>query len=809
MLSNLLQETRHSFRTLGRNPGLTATVLLTIGLAVGANTTVFTLVNSLLLEHPSYIQAPDRLVRITNMNQRTRSGSFSLRDYRSYRDNSSVFSGFAARSSGTFSVAARGDGGTSALRLSVISSNYFDVLGVRMASGRTFRSDEDQVAGLHAVVIISDGLRERLFGDRSDVIGVTLPLNGSAFTVVGVVPPEYHGVSAIDNPADAWIPIMALPLVQPGTVLVEVDGPGIDNWLWGFARLNAGITLGQAVANMDAVAEQYYASHGATDFGVAVNGDYRFHPPQAAALRRTMRLLFLAAAMVLAVACANIASLLLARATVRRTELAVRSALGAGRRRIVQLLLTESVLLAWLGGVAGFGLALGTTRFAAVLLPLTPTVTPSPDWSVAAYAVALSTVAALVFGVVPAVAASRYDLASPLRASAGKGGRLVLRSVLVVSQAAVSLVLVTGAALFVQSARTALSIDLGFDVNTGAVAGVRLPANRYSDSQGKQFIRDALSRLSLHPDIEVAGVSYEAPLSGGGWGGSYVANDSPHPPAERQQAEFNAAGPGYFRAMGIPILEGRGFTDRDDFGPAVVVVNETLAREVWPNESPIGKSIARAPGGPPFTVVGLARDASYYSVDEDQHAFMYFSVMQQYYRSNFYIIARTDDPSAVLEPMRQQLRALDPDLLVALTTVAARVERQVGGYRVSAALAGLFAFVALLMTAVGLYGTIGYLTTRRAPEFAIRAALGARPGTVTGIVLGHGLKLVGVGVVLGATVSVGASRLLRGVLFEIDPGNPVALSISIVVLIGVAGFASYLPARRAGRVDPAVMLRVD
>jgi predicted permease len=629
MLPNLGQEIRHSFRAFGRNPGLTATVLLTIGLAVGANTTVFTMVNSLLLAYPEYIDAPEELVRLNGTNNRTSAASLTLREYYGYRDNNTVFSGVAARSSSTQAVAANRGGATSAVRVSTVSWNYFDVLGVSMASGRTFRRDEDQVAGASPVVIISDGLRGRLFGDRRDVIGASLPLNGQPFTVVGVLPAGYHGLAAIDNPPDVWIPIMSLPLVQPGAAfLLEVDGDGFDTWLVGFARLRPGVSVGQAAANLDAVAAQFYATvDGATGLGVAVNGDYRFQPPQAAALRRTMRLLSLAAAMVLAVACANIASLLLARATARQSELAVRSALGAGRRRIVQLLVTESVLLAWLGGVAGFAMAFGATGFATALLPATPTVPPSPDWTVAAYAMLLSTLAALAFGVLPAVVASRQDLASPLRASAGKGGRLVTRSVLIVAQAAVSLVLVSGAALFVQSARRALTLDLGFDVSTGAAAGVRLPES-YTVAQGKQFIRDVRARLTDHPGIDVVGVAFTLPF-GGGWGGSYVANDSPHPPDERQQADFNAVGPGYFRAMGIPILEGRGFTEQDDeTGPAVVVVNEALAREIWPNESPIGKTIARDPGGPPFMVVGLAQDASYLNVGEDQLTFMYFSNMQ-------------------------------------------------------------------------------------------------------------------------------------------------------------------------------------
>ncbi|MEE8115617.1 MAG: FtsX-like permease family protein, partial [Gemmatimonadales bacterium] len=526
-------------------------------------------------------------------------------------------------------------------------------------------------------------------------------------------------------------------------------------------------------------------------------------------IRRTMMLLSVAAGLVLAVACANIASLLLARAMTRHSELAVRGALGAGRGRLVRLLLAESVLVAWLGGVVGLAFAFGTTRFATALLPLSLSVQPAPDWRVAGYVVVVSTLAALVFGVAPAIIGTRQDISSTLRLQAGKGGRQLTRSILVTSQAAISLVLITAAGLFVQSSRAALSTDLGFDIETGLVAGIRLPQSRYTVPQGKQFIRNALTRLSSLSGVEAAGGSLGRPLGGGRWSGSYVANDSPHPPDSALQASFDAAGPGYFRAMGIPILEGRGFTDRDDeSAPLVVVVNETLARTVWPGESPVGKTIARDPGEAPFTVVGLVRDATHRNVGEDQLAFMYYSQFQRYYRRNFFLTVRTADPSALLSTVRGVFEELDPNLVVSLATVREFVENQIGRYRVSAFLAGFFAFVALLMTAVGLYGTIGYLTTRRAPEFAIRAALGARPGNVTGIVLGHGLKLVGIGVVLGAAVSVGASRFLQGVLFEIDPGKPVALFMYIMVLMGVAGLASYLPARRAGRADPAAMLRV-
>ena len=814
MLEDLLHDFRYATRTLTRAPGFTAAAVVILALGIGANTTIFTIVSSLFLTQPTAVREPTQLVRLNVTRNSSGSGSLAYPLYQYLRDNNDVFTDVAAYDPGGIATTAVAGGFRRQAVTWLVSGNYFDVLGTPPTAGRFFRPDEYAAAGSAPVAVISYGFWQRAYGAGFEAIGSSLSLNGRSFRVVGVAAEGFVGVSPVEVPPEVWIPLKTLPLLLPtrAGLLDPVTGFG-DNWLWAFARLNPGATAGEARANLDALIQRLAEDMGITSavFGIRVTDDVRFHPPRAASLKRLMLLLGTSAAIVLAIACANIALLLLSRAGERTRELGIRTALGAGRGRVVRQLITESLLLAWLGGVAGFGLAYWTAGVAGRVLPTRLAISLAPDARVLLFTFAIATVAAVLAGMSPALKASRTDIMNALRPGTKVSSGSRFRNVLVIAQVAVSVLLVSGAGLFIRSFYTAQTLDLGFDVDRGLVLSVDLRPRGYTDAEAKQLIGALLSRLTGRPGIESASVSTYAPL-GGQWGGTFVADGSHVPPDSALQSGFNTAGPGYFRTMGIPILAGREFDERDDeVGANVIIVNETFARMVWPGQSPLGKTIARDPDGPRFTVVGMARNATYYEPGEEPQAHAYFSHMQQYFRSNFTLLVRTsDDPAMHFQAVRNEISTMDAvvpvDNLFTLSDIFARV---IGRYRTSAMLVGLLALLALLLAATGLYGVLSYQVAHRTRELGIRVALGAAPATVVARFVGRGLVLAAAGVAVGIVAALIGSRLVSSFLFGVQSRDALTFTVVPILLMAVAAVASFLPARRAGQVDPMVALREE
>ncbi|NIR44363.1 MAG: ABC transporter permease [Gemmatimonadetes bacterium] len=811
-MKSLFRDFRFGVRTLLRTPGFTALAVLILGIGIGANTTIFTLVNSLFLQPPPAVAEPDRLVRLNRTTEYSRSGSFSYPDYTYYRDNSSTLSGLAAYDGGVLLMAETSSGKSQA-EAWLVSGNYFDVLGVVPERGRTFRPDEDRTPTTHPVTVLSHGFWQRQLGGDPSVVGREIELNDHPFTVVGVAPAGFRGVSPIESPPDLWVPIMMQPVVMPasGDMLHRVEG-SINVWLQGLGRLRPGVELEGARAEMNTLATQLQRefpewTEGA---GVGLTGHYGYRPRVRDQIVGLSRLLMVAVGLVLLIACANVAILLLARASARREELGVRLALGAGRGRVIGQLLSEGLLLAVAGGVLGLTLSAWLSGLAAALLPVELSVSPSPDLAVLGFTLGISLLTTGLFGLAPAWLVTRWQIRDALSGSRRTSDRSLMRNGLVVAQLALAIILVSGAGLFLRSFVAAHSLDLGFRTENRLVASVNLRNQGYSEEEGIAFLRRGLERLSGLPGVRSATTSRMVPFRGV-WTGSFEA-EGVEPPAGENYFDtgFNAVGPDYFTTMGIPLLAGRGFEERDAAGaPLVAVVNEVLARRVWPGEDPVGKVVGQG-AELRATVIGLARDATYYEPGEETQPQMYLSVLQDYQPRINFLVHTLGEPSRFAGPVERELRSLDPNLVVSrIRTLDDVYGEEVASYRVLAILVSLFGAVALVLAAAGLFAVLSYVVVRRTRELGIRVALGAQQGQVVGMVLSRGLKLASIGIAIGLAGAWLGARLVAGFVFGIEPRDPVTFIVVPLVLLMVVGLASYLPARRAASVDPMEALRIE
>lgn len=810
ILDSLLRDLRYGARSLIRDPGFTVIAVLILALAIGANSTIFTLVSSLFLESPPEITEPHRLVRINRSNERTRSGSMSYPDYRYHRERNSVFNGLAASAFDPVLVMVSGaDGGVQAEAM-LVSDNFFDVLGVRPALGRGLASAAEERAEYASVIVVSDGFWRRELGGDPDVIGTDLELNGHHFTVAGVAPVRFRGVSPLGPSPDLWAPLEAQPLLMPtgGDMLRRVPGE-VQVWLQGIGRLRPGVDLEAARDNMSSLAlglEEEFPSWNEGQ-GIAVTEHFQYSPAVRDRLVSLTRLLMAVVSVVLLIACANLAILLLARASARERELGVRRALGAGRGRIVRLMLTEGLALALAGGLAGLGIAIWASDAAAALLPVSVSVPIQPDLKVLGFTLGLCAVTTFVFGLAPAWSAAGSDIADVIRGASRVTRRSPFRSVLVVAQLALAIVLVSGAALFLRSFVTAQSVDVGFEIDDRALVRFDLRVQGYEEEGGRRFILEALDRVAELPGVGSVTTTRMVPLGGGMWTAGFQAEGAEPPPGQDYfDVGVNAVGPAYFETLGIPLLAGRAFTRSDDSdAPGVVVVNETLADMVWPGQDPLGKVITHDDR---FTVVGVARDATYYELGETPQPQLYVPVLQVYQSRVNLIVHARGDAADLTRPIQAELRALDPGLIIASARTLEDVFADtLGGYRVLAALVSIFGALALVLSAVGLYGVMSYLVAQRTREFGVRVALGARRKQVIGLVLGRGLKLALAGIAAGTLIAWMAARAVHGFLFGIGPHDPVTFVAVPIALAAVAAVAAYVPARRAASIDPMRAIR--
>jgi predicted permease len=833
-MKTLWQDVRYGARALWKSPGFTLVAALSIALGIGANTAIFSLVNATLLRRLP-VQEPERLAYVFSGQPGGLYSTSSYPDYVDFRDRGGdLFRGLAAR--GGISASLGVGDGADLVTGSIVTGNYFEVLGVSAARGRTITPEDDRAPGAHPVVVLSHGLWQRRFGG-GEVVGREVGLNGQSFNVVGVLPAEYTGVDQ-GRADDIYVPMSMQAVMRPprggysgemNPDLLKVRG---NRWLFMIGRLKEGVGPEQAQAALAVVSKQLDQSYPETnnDRTVTVTRAEEGDPQSRGSLVSVAGLLLSVVGIVLLIACANVANLLLARGAARRKEMAVRLALGASRWRVVRQLLTESVLLSLLGGVAGLMLALWAIDLMkaapppAGALPIAPAFTV--DLRVLGFTLALSALTGVLFGLAPALQASRPDLVPALKdetVSLDRGRRFSLRSLLVVAQVALSLVLLVGAGLFLRSVSHARAIDPGFDAERLLVAQLNINLLRYTRAQGRDFYRQVVERVGALPGVEAVSLARVVALTGGGstrglllegqaGEGNDLRSEGASPSAGNQTVGVNVVGPNYLKTLGVPLVRGRDFSAADtEESPNVVLVNEAFAARHLAGQDPLGKRLSfNGARGPWHEIVGVARDSKYYRLGEARTPYVYLPLAQNHETGMALVVRASGEPAALSGAVRREVQSLEKNLPV----TDARPMTEVIGAALYAARTGAtmltcFGLLALLLAAVGLYGVMAYSVSRRTREVGIRMALGARGRDVLRLVLGEALVLVACGVALGLAGAWAASRLLSGFLYGVSTTDPVAFIGTTAVLAAAALLACLIPARRATKVDPMVALRYE
>jgi len=817
VMDTLIKDLRYGMRGLVKQPGFTAVAVLSIALGIGVNITIFSFVNAALFR-PLPFSEPDRLARVWDGN------SVSYPDYIAYRDGTTAFSGLTAYAQRPMSLTVNGQ--SNRVWSEFVSGNYFDVLKANPALGRPFLEEEDRL-GANPVVVISNSLWRGSFNSDPSVIGKSLSLNQRPYAIIGVMPEKFVGATVISVP-DLWVPLAMEPVANPGSrTLTSPD----EGWLMMLGRLRPDANIGAAQVEVETIAARLHHARRERNSGPESPGGRTVAvlaarglmvPPQG----RTPALMVVGVLMavvglVLLVACANVANMLLARAVKRRKEIAVRLSLGAGRWRITRQMLTESLLLSIIGGGVGLLVALWGTTLLAVLLPqsfsvnaITPDLTP--DVRVFAYALVLSLATGVIFGLLPALQSSKPDLVTALKDETIRLGvtrRLTPRNLLVVTQIAVSVLLLVMAGLFIRNLRNTQHAEPGFSTDAGLMASFDLGLAGYNDAQGKLFQRQLLERLRASAQVRSASYAETVPLGdGGSTSPLYVEGEAtPDRFDESSLVQHTTVATDYFKTLGIPLVRGRDFNDSDTASSTpVVIVNETLAQRLAPDGNAIGKRFRMDSQGAYLEVVGVARDIKYHQLAEAPLFFGY-RPMSQRYRAVLTLHVRTaGDPSSVISQVRSDVKALDPDLpLTDVKTMQEHMRLPLAPAKLFASLSSAFAVLALLLAAIGLYGVMAYVVGSRTREIGIRMALGAQIGGVRKLIIGQGMRLALTGIALGLIVAFAATRVLTSLLYGVSATDPITFIGVAVLLAGVALFACYIPAQRATKVDPLDALRYE
>jgi predicted permease len=791
-----------------------------VAFGIGANTAIFSAVDALLLRSAP-VADPDRVVSVHFASPDGRNpfavSGYSYLDYADLRD-SGALDGLAAFAG--IAAALDSNGASEQVIGDIVSGNYFDVLGVRIPLGRAFSADEDRVGSPVRVVVLSHTFwKQRLAGDVG-AVGRSITLNGNAYTVIGVTPPGFSS-HVLGRAPELFVPMALQQEVRPPTAglrrqlghanLLSVRGGG---WLNLVGRLRPNASLTETAAALDVVGRRLDAEFPTPNrprrYAAARLGEA---PGVRSAARPLLGVLSGAVAIVLLIACANVASLLAARAVSRRREVAVRIAVGAARGRLIRQWLTESVLLATAGSAGALLVARWTTpilyRFG-----VPESVDMSVNARVLGFALAVGVVCGLVFGLAPVLQALRRDTLTALRDDGGaiaSGVRSArMRKAFVVVQVALSLVLLIGAGLFLRTLHNAYSVDLGYNVSGVLLAEINLDVRGYSQQAGQDVYRRLLEGMQALPGVRSAGAARVTVLSGGARMGSISLDGRPVQPdgSNGLTVRVNVITDSYLDAMGIPIVNGRGFRPSDsESAPTVAIVSRSLAERVWPHQNPIGRPLDASPSAP--TVIGVVPDTVYANaIERDPHPFFYLPLSQNYESGVTFHIRSATDPMALLPAVRQVVREIDPQLTVARPrTLVDELDRSVGDQRLMATMVGLFGGLALLLASVGLYGAMSYAAGQRRPEIGLRLALGASPVGILSMIVGDGLRLVFMGSVLGLAGAVAASRLIESQLFGVKSIDPFTYVAVVLVLVFVGAIACALPARRAMLVDPVEALK--
>jgi predicted permease len=811
-VEHLFRDVMYALRILARNPGFTATAVLSLALGIGVNALVFSVVNALLLR-PLPVEKPGELAFLET--ERYRVGQ-SFPNYRDLRDRNQVFSGLLAFRIAQVEMESHGAADRAWGYLA--TGNYFDVLGVKPALGRFFHQEDDVHEGASPYAVLSYGSWQKRFGGDREIVGKTIRLNRRAYTVLGVAPREFHGTELLYWP-EVWVPMMMQAQIEPGNSWLD-ERMTFNAWLIG--RLKPGVTPDQAKANLNTIASDLGRDYPAANEGMRFKlarpglvGDELGQPVQAFSLG-----VLVLAVLVLLTACANLVSTMIARGADRQREIAIRLSIGATRGRIARQFLTETLVLSSIGGLAGYGLTLLLARtLSAWRAPLDfpVQVDVTPDWRVFVFASAVSLLAGVVFGLAPARHAARTDTNAVLKGEqpSWNGRRLAVRDLLVMAQVALCFVLVSACLLSLKGLQKSLSTHLGMRPEGVAVAGFDLGLAGYSEEKGREFQQQALRAVQELPGVRAAAYSNSVPLSIDENEMGIVPEDEPTLQASKMRSVFvYEVSPGVFEALGIDLFAGRDFTWNDDRSkPRVAIVNLAFAKQILHSENAVGKRFwtgSSQPGNPLIEVVGMAEDGKYESLTESPRPAMFLPMLQHYNTTTTLIVRSALPESETVAKTRQALRQLDSHLpLFGTGSLTQMLGFALVPMRAAAIALSAFGLLAIVLAVTGIYGLVSYAVARRTHEIGIRVAIGARPAQVIGLILGRTMQLLAAGSAIGLLLALASGRLLANIIYQASAGDPIVLATVAIVIIALGILSCWAPARRALRIDPTVALRHD
>lgn len=820
-MKTVRQDLLYSLRMLLKSPGFTLAAALALGLAIGANTAIFSIFNGMLWR-PLPVSHPENLVVLTETVPKFDFPfNMSYADYQDYKKLDRVFSDLAVYAASRVNFSAQG--GSERAWIDLVGGNYFSMLGVNAIRGRTFAPDEGLVPGKDFLLVLSYHYWQRRFGGDPGVIGTTVELNRHAFTIIGVAPESFHGTYYFLDP-DFYVPATTISVIDPTykDALERRDAFGFSV----IGRLAPGVTPEQAQAAAEPVdsrlSHDFPDSHQSIALRVDPELRARPEPGIGTFMPKVVAALMTLVGLVLLIACANVANLILARANARRKEIAIRTALGASRWRMIRQLLTESILISLVGGIAGLFVA----RAAAVGLLSIRVPGDIPlrlfdlrmDWRIFMFCLAAALFTGIIAGLVPAIQTSRTDLAETLKEggrSAGAGtGRHRLRNMLVVSQLTVSLVLLACTGFFLRSLQNSANVDMGFRPDHTLMLSVDLGLQGYDQKRGEEFYRQVIDRLKGLQGVRDASVSTDIPM---GYNTDLVnifpGDRLPSDKSDTETSIIYYVQQDYFETMGVPVIRGRAFTLGDTAtSPRVAIINQTFADKIWPGQDPLGKTFRTEKNGPLMEVVGITRTGKYLFLYESPRPCTYVPLAQHYVSSATIEVYSQGDPLGLVNPVREQIRELDSTLPVfGVLTIQEHVRygKPLLPARLGAILVGSFGILGLALATIGVYGVVSYAVSQQTQEIGIRMALGAQRSNVLSLVVRQGANLALMGVSIGLLIAIALARALHAVLFSVSGVDFLVLLTVSALLLFVALVASYVPARRATRVDPLVALRYE
>ncbi|MBI3405519.1 MAG: ABC transporter permease [Acidobacteria bacterium] len=816
-MNSLLQDIRYGFRMLAKSPGFTVVAVLILAVGIGANTAIFSVANEVLLRPRPGIGHPSELVDIGRTQNGRGFDNFSYPNYVDYRNRSTSFSGMLGYMIEPHAVSLSDGDSAEKIYSGVVSGNYFSVLEVRPTLGRFFSPDEDRTPGTHPVTVLSHAFWTRRFHADPGVIGREIKINGQAFSVIGVAAKEFRGTMVLAP--DAWFPMNMIGVVRPGSNLLASRAAV---WMVSIGRLKPGVSMQQAQAEMTSIAQSLEKEFPGDNSGkgVVVMPSALFPGEMRQMIAAFIGLLMTLVALVLLIACVNVAGMMLVRASARRREIAVRLAIGAGRGQIARQILTEGIMLFLMGGTAGLLVAVWIRDVLLAAIPNLPVpikVDLSLDWRVMTFTAIAAMLTGTLSSLAPAWQAAKSELVTALKddPSGGAPRKQRLRNALVLGQVAASLVLLVCAGLFMRALGRATQINPGFEIQNLDVLSLDLSLAGYSEEDGAALAGRLLERVHALPGVEGASLSWGVPLDGNGrgLGGVEVTGFQTPRGGSVWNADWNIVTPEYFRTMKIPLVSGREFTEADAQGSAeVCIINETMAKKFWPGQNAVGRKFNNPQSRNQariLEIVGVARDQKYRSLGDEPRLFV-FAPLKQNYMASLFLVVRSAAGHSQIPTLRAVVRELNPYLPV----LHAESMEEVAGIgllpqRIAGGVAGGFGAVGLLLTAIGIYGVTAFSVSQRTREIGIRMALGAQSGDVMSIVLSQGMKLTLVGVGIGLVLAFAATRLLDSLLFGLSAQDPFTFAGVAILMCAATLAACWIPARRAAAVNPIVALRYE